>query len=1193
MSRSQPLIAAAIIVKNEAEHLQRCLNSIKDFCDEIIVVDTGSTDNTVEIATAFATKVLHKEWKQDFAASRNFALDAVTAEWVLYIDADEELVMDDVVVLRQQVADAQDVMAFGLRMHTQVNWTPYLDYRMWRNRDDIRFIGEIHETTMDGILRVGQETNRILEPIDISIMHHGYEGDLTAKHQRNLPLLQAELKLHPEKINLWNHLGRVHFALGRSDLAEQTWRTGISRIEQDGIRSAYDVQIYASLADMLIGFGRDGTPLIERGLQLDPAFLTFQWLLARQFGANRQYAEAIDKCDELIGMGQAPLSQDGAAYNLDMFSEWPRSLKIDCLFYLMRLPEAHAMLLAENQEYAPRTHRWKQLEVCEAYAEYERHLVAPVVSDERIVLDDVSFIIPVRIDTADRLANVKALCRQLTNTYTAKVLIGCEDPESLRAVLPSDVEIIHIDGDHDHPFHMTRVLNEIARHVTTPIRVHLDTDSLIPLAQLLEAVRILRANEADLVFPFSFAIGVPQIERAEFSTGYLQLDLVETPRPMVGVSPGLCQVWNAESFYRAGTENESMIGWAPEDAERVIRLKKLGMRTTRVVGPIFHMDHETVEGRDSRSEFHEVSQTEMERIEAMTTDELIADIATWPWRTRGVFVSSEPFDASDLTVLIPVRIDSSDRLRNLVTCTKTLLSTMTARVVVGIGDPEIVREHLDPRVEVMKVHDPISQPFHRTRINNDLARAATSPHIAIVDTDVVVPQAQWKAALEVLRNNDAQLVYPFDGRMVEVSYGCHSWLERGDFDSLPIDSQRIIESLSVGGCFIFNRETFTTFGMENEHFMSWGFEDDERVLRAYRLGIQVKRLPGVIYHVFHERGPDSRPDNPYIQSNAQEVQRIKHLKIAELRTEVKNWPWVQERTPVKVLLWNDTWESDDHLFDMSDGSVEIIRDRSQIDDCEVVVFCPATLEIAGGLTADLPSRSRIEQMWVLYSREAESHFTGRLTAEYFSHFDLVVGYKQQSDVWVPYLNQGLLQRLPEVVPVDERNSVLASAWISSDWDTSGRLDLLSEVMLHMEVHSYGNKLKNVGHARIANHQVRFQISSHYRFVMAFENARDVDYVTEKFFEPLMYGAVPVYLGAPNIEDFAPGDHCYINASDFASAKELAEFLTSMTDEEYERYHEWRQKPLRESFAAMCEATSSHTLMPVIKMIRDKRSQDLC
>ena len=1191
MSRSQPLIAAAIIVKNEAEHLQRCLNSIKDFCDEIIVVDTGSTDNTIEIATAFATKVLHKEWKQDFAASRNFALDAVTAEWVLYIDADEELVMDDVVALRQQVADAQGVMAFGLRMHTQAKWTPYLDYRMWRNRDDIRFIGEIHETTMDGIRRVGHETNRSLAPIDISIMHHGYEGDLTAKHQRNLPLLQAELKLHPEKINLWNHLGRVHFALGRPDLAERAWRTGIQCVEENGLRSSYDVQIYASLADMLVSQNRDALPVIERGLQLDPAFLTFQWILARLFAATGRFAEAIDKCDEIMSIGQAPLSSDGAAYNLDMFSEWPRNLKIDCLFNSMQFAEAHVMLLAENQKYVPKSHRYKQLEVCQAYADFERNPVAPIANDERIVLDDVSFIIPVRIDTADRLANVKALCRQLTHTYTSKVLIGCEDPDSLRAVLPTEVEVIHVDGNPDHPFHMNRVTNEVAKRATTPIRVHLDTDSLIPPEQLLEAIRIIRDGEADLAFPFSFAISVSQIERSNFSTGQLKIERIENPRPMVGVPSGLCQIWNGDSFAQAGTENEFMIGWAPEDAERVVRLNKLGMHIARVVGPIFHMDHENVAGRDAYSEFHEVSQTEMERIESLSREELVADIASWPWLNRETFQTPEPIDADDLTILIPVRIDSSDRLRNLVTCTNALLSSMTARIVVGIGDPEVVQEHLDPRVVIQKVHDPLDKPFHRTRINNDLARAATTAHIAIVDTDVVVPQAQWQLALDSLRADDAELVYPFDGRMVEVSYGCHSWLERGDFDGLPIDSQRIIEALSVGGCFIFNRETFTTFGMENENFKSWGFEDDERVLRAYRLGVRVKRLPGVIYHVFHHRGPDSRPDNPFIQSNAQEVQRIRQVKIAELRAEVKQWPWVQPRTPVKVLLWNDTWNSDEELFDFSDGGIEVTRDRNLIDSCDVVVFTAATLELAGGIAVDFPMRSRTDQLWVLYSREAESHFGGRINAEYLSHFDLVAGYQQTSDVWVPYVSPGLLQRLPEVIPVSERNAVLASAWISSDWDRSGRLQFLSDVMLHMEVHSYGHKLKNVGHAYISDHNIRYQISSRYRYVMAFENARDVDYVTEKFFEPLMYGAVPVYLGAPNIEDFAPGDHCYINAADFASAKDLANFLTSMTDEEYMRYHEWRNKPLRESLVAMCESVPEHLLTSVVQMVRAQVAQD--
>jgi glycosyltransferase involved in cell wall biosynthesis len=282
MTDDRPLIAAAIIVKNEADHLRRCLGSIRDFCDEIVVVDTGSTDDTVAIAESFGAKVLHKPWRDDFAASRNFALDAVTAEWVLYIDADEELVMKDIHAMRAVVRDASNVMAFGLRMHTQANWTPYHDYRMWRHRDDIRFTGEIHESTMTDIMRVAAETSRILQPTEIDILHHGYEGDLTAKHRRNLPLLLAELKVHPEKINLWNHLGRVHLALGRPDLAEQAWRTGIERIERVGPLTRFDVHVYGSLADYLIASGRDAQAVLDRGRELDPTFKTFTWLQVRQ-----------------------------------------------------------------------------------------------------------------------------------------------------------------------------------------------------------------------------------------------------------------------------------------------------------------------------------------------------------------------------------------------------------------------------------------------------------------------------------------------------------------------------------------------------------------------------------------------------------------------------------------------------------------------------------------------------------------------------------------------------------------------------------------------------------------------------------------------------------------------------------------------------------------------------------------------
>jgi hypothetical protein len=258
----------------------------------------------------------------------------------------------------------------------------------------------------------------------------------------------------------------VHFALGQPDLAEQTWRTGISRIEQDGIRSSYDVQIYASLADLMISQRRDALPIINRGIELDPNFLTFKWLMARQFATSGRFTEALELCDQLMNLKEVATSRQGAAYNLDMFGEWPQELKIDCFFSSLRFTEVRDLLAALDQEFAKGSHRAKQLEVCQAYAEFERNPVAPLANNERIELDDVSFIIPVRIDTADRLANVKALCRQLTHTYTCKVLIGCEDPDSLRAVLSAEVEVIHVDGNPDHPFHMNRVTNEIAKRAT-------------------------------------------------------------------------------------------------------------------------------------------------------------------------------------------------------------------------------------------------------------------------------------------------------------------------------------------------------------------------------------------------------------------------------------------------------------------------------------------------------------------------------------------------------------------------------------------------------------------------------------------------------------------------------------------------------------------------------------------------------
>lgn len=91
MPSQKPLISLCMIVKNEADNLNQCLKSVRGIADEIIVVDTGSTDSTLQIALSFGAKVVHYTWNGDFAAARNAGLQQAHGQWILILDGDEEL----------------------------------------------------------------------------------------------------------------------------------------------------------------------------------------------------------------------------------------------------------------------------------------------------------------------------------------------------------------------------------------------------------------------------------------------------------------------------------------------------------------------------------------------------------------------------------------------------------------------------------------------------------------------------------------------------------------------------------------------------------------------------------------------------------------------------------------------------------------------------------------------------------------------------------------------------------------------------------------------------------------------------------------------------------------------------------------------------------------------------------------------
>lgn len=327
---TRPLLSAAIIVRDESEFLRTCLTSIANVCDEIAVVDTGSVDDTVEVATSFGAVLGHHQWNDDFAAARNTALDLASGQWILYIDADEQLEQLDPTAMRAQLEEATNAVSLRVWFRTRPIWSPYREYRLWRHRDDIRFRGRIHETMVPDIDRVARDEGLIIGDTDLfRITHYGYEGDQTAKHLRNLPMLELRVAEFPERCYLWNHLGNIREELGNQRGAIDAYTTGIELIRARGLTDRTDVLCFAGLGLALVAQTIDASELIAEAIQIAPWYRTLDWVAARNHVAQGRHAAAIPHLDQLRLVGVDPLD-DSLAYNNAMFTDWAWELLADC-----------------------------------------------------------------------------------------------------------------------------------------------------------------------------------------------------------------------------------------------------------------------------------------------------------------------------------------------------------------------------------------------------------------------------------------------------------------------------------------------------------------------------------------------------------------------------------------------------------------------------------------------------------------------------------------------------------------------------------------------------------------------------------------------------------------------------------------------------------------------------------------------
>jgi hypothetical protein len=226
------------------------------------------------------------------------------------------------------------------------------------------------------------------------------------------------------------------------------------------------------------------------------------------------------------------------------------------------------------------------------------------------------------------------------------------------------------------------------------------------------------------------------------------------------------------------------------------------------------------------------------------------------------------------------------------------------------------------------------------------------------------------------------------------------------------------------------------------------------------------------------------------------------------------------------------------------------------------------------------------QLWVGLSMECDENCRIQKDASFTRRFDLTMTYRLNSDVPVPYFGEYLREAL-RIPPRVKLIQPIATAFVSSRINQSGRRQYLRELSRWMPVDFYGKFMRN---NRLPNDQGRAsknEVLAQYKFTLAFENACGVDYVTEKFYDPLCFGSVPVYLGAPNIADFAPGQDCFINAKDFSRPKDLADYLIMLDHDAgaYEKYLEWKNRPYLESFERLLTLAKQHPFVQLCERIQ--------
>lgn len=303
-------VSLCMIVKNEEKYIARCLESAKPIVNEMIVVDTGSTDKTASIAKKYGAIVKNYEWKNSFAKARNYSINKAKSDWILIMDADEEFSKEDydkfTNLINTSTKDYHNLQILNYSDESRKNVTKHYTARLIRNNKAYKYVGDIHENLVrneDLMKEINGYSNE-----DIRIYHYGYiESVIKDKHkrERNIPLIENEIKKNPKDHKYLFYLGNEYMAMKQYDKALKEYEKVHLNLNKN---SSYGHHLIIRMAMCLEYLNKyeEALNIIEEGLDIYPEFVDIEFQRGKIYKSRNEYDKAIQSLKRCIEIGKSP-----------------------------------------------------------------------------------------------------------------------------------------------------------------------------------------------------------------------------------------------------------------------------------------------------------------------------------------------------------------------------------------------------------------------------------------------------------------------------------------------------------------------------------------------------------------------------------------------------------------------------------------------------------------------------------------------------------------------------------------------------------------------------------------------------------------------------------------------------------------------------------------------------------------------